>query len=219
MDVTLRALILAAIAIAGPGPGAQARDFTNLPAEIGAYGPTASADARVVPGVAGTWFKAVTQTSLRDTIFEHARKQAPGCATPQVVMTYTAMPDVMTAKKTFGIVGIPVAQRAFQLWDIDVCGAKVTYLALLMWEGGQVYGGAKPLQDWLTAKDLSKYDQPVKLGIESRQQARAVGMSVDLNLPMPTEWNWLSCSHRLVEGWRPTSSCQPATRSTHGKRC
>jgi hypothetical protein len=136
---------------------------------------------------------------LRDTIFQHARTQATGCATPQVVMTYTAMPDVMTTKKALGVT-IPVAQRAFQLWDVDVCGVKVTYLAQLMWEGGQLYGGAKPLQDLLTAKDLPKYDQPVKLGIENRQQARAVGMWVDLNLPMPTGWNLASMQPSLGGG-------------------
>jgi len=193
MNGALRALIVAAVVAAvvaaGAGSGAQAREYTNLPAEVGTYGPTASADTHVVPGVAGTWSRGATQRFLRDTIFEHARTQTPGCATPQVLMTYTAMPDVMTAKKAFGI---PVAQRAFQLWDVDVCGGKVTYLVQLMWDGGQLYGDAKPLQELLTAEDLPKYDQPVKLGIENRQQARAVGLWVDLNLPMPTGWNLAS---------------------------
>jgi hypothetical protein len=199
MDGPLRASILAAIAAGGLGSVAQARDYTNLPAEIGRYGPTSSADARVVPGVAGTWSKAATQTTLRDIIFKHARKKVPGCATPQVMMTYTAMPDIITTNPS----GMAVAQRAFQLWDVDVCGSKVTYLAQLMWADGQLSGAASPLEDLLAASNLPKYDQPVKFGIENRQQARAVGAWLDLNLPMPAAWN--------LAAMQPSRAEAPAT--------
>ena len=151
----------------------------------GQWAPARPSDEHVVPGVAGTWTPARTQTQIRDDILAQERSRAPECVSPRIANTLIAATDVVQKEG-----GKFIAQWALESWLVDRCGEIVPYYVT------RIFGPRKGEEAYkaVPAEAFSDYagDHVALLKLkelaEQREAQRAAGEWEALNVPFPPIW-------------------------------
>ena len=180
--------ILAAVAVAAtachPSWAAEWHPVKTELRKIGLWCPMSTAETRVVPGAAGIWNGSKTQAHIRDYILAQDRAAAPDCATPSIVNTYVAAPDLMVThrdgRESF---------HSLQTWTVNRCGTAVSYgVEYIDVQGQALQFRAEPIVDLFADAGADVSQAALKEAAAQRERDRASGDWVDLNLPMPPGW-------------------------------
>lgn len=193
MKRTAALLLLAATlarAEGGPLPGEQLLgpgQLAPLPA-----------DARVVPGYAGTWRRADSQERVRDRIVELEGRRAKPCTDVRVTDTEQAAPDLAETRPTR-------IHHALERWTVRACGATRSYevwyrfapgasrVAVAESGGGRFQGELDPPYRRLLEL-AAAHPRDADAGADPRRW---------LNLPLPEGWHYASQSGGLPgQDWR-----------------
>lgn len=180
--------VLAALAVAGATCHAsRAAEWHPVKTElqkIGFWCPVSTAQTRLIPGAAGIWTSSQVQALIRDDVLAQDRAAAPECATPSIVGTYVAAPDLIVThadgRESF---------HSLQNWTVNRCGTAVAYgVEHIDVKGQAMQYRAKPVVDLFADASTDVSQAALKDAAAQRERDRASGDWADLNLPMPPGW-------------------------------
>jgi hypothetical protein len=167
-----------------------AAEWHPLKAELhgaGFWFPLGTAETRLVPGAAGIWTASKVQAHIRDDILAQDRAAAPECATPSIVNTYVAAPDLIVTHDRGR-----VSLHSLQVWTVDRCDTEVSYgveyINALEGQAMRLHYRAKPIVDLFADAGADVSQAALQDASAQRERDRASGDWADLNLPMPPGW-------------------------------
>ena len=192
----MKALTLAALFLV-PGLVAAA-DAGPLPGEMilppGQLSPI-PANARVVPGYAGTWRQSAAQETVRARILALEQKQPKPCAEPRIVDTVQAAPDLAETRPAR-------IHHALERWTVSACGASRIYE---VWYRFEPKASRVAVAESGSGDFQGELDPPYRRLLElaaERSREDAAGKARWLNLPLPQAWTYAGQAGKPGQIWR-----------------